>query len=110
MVKVKMYKQIQTLRRQGFCKTEIARELTINSRTAVKYFRMSEDVFRLYQQQHMYRDKVLDAFEKDILGVYEQNEFKRLNMSAVYDYLEEKHGCLPCRFAPRNHRLHTHQH
>jgi len=96
MVKVKMYKQIQTLRRQGFCKTEIARELTINSRTAVKYFRMSEDVFRLYQQQHMYRDKVLDAFEKDILGVYEQNEFKRLNMSAVYDYLEEKHGCLPC--------------
>ena len=96
MVKVKMYKQIQFLKRQGFSKTEIARELMISPKTTVKYFRMGEDAFRLYQQQHMYRDKALDVYEKDILGVYEQNEFKKLNMSAVYDYLEEKHGCLPC--------------
>ena len=97
MVNVKMYKQIQILKRKGFCKTEIARKLTLNSRTAVKYFKMDEEDFRFYQQQHMYRDKLLDIYEQDILEVYEKNEFKRLNMSAVYDYyLEEKHGSLPC--------------
>lgn len=96
MVKVKMYKKIQILKRQGFSKTEIVRELEFNSRTTTKYFRMDEDDFRFYQQEHKYRDKVLEIFEKDILEVYEQNEFKKLNMSAVYDYLEEKHGSLPC--------------
>jgi hypothetical protein len=62
----------------------------------VKYFDMTEKDFNRYRQQHMYRDKVLEAYEKDILEVYEENEFKRLNMSAVYDYLEEKYGRLPC--------------
>jgi hypothetical protein len=61
---------------------------------------MEEKDFRLYRQQHMYRDRALDGLEKDILEVYEQNEFKRLNMSAVYDYLEEKHGSLPCTRRP----------
>lgn len=96
MVKAKMYKQIQTLKRKGYSKTKISCELNLNSRTTVKYFDMEEKDFKLYQQQHMYRDKSLDGYEKDILEVYEQNEFKRLNMSAVYDYLEEKHGSLPC--------------
>jgi len=96
MVKAKMYKQIQTLKRKGYSKTEISRELNLNSRTTVKYLDMEEKDFRRYQQHHMYREKVLDSYEKDILEVYEQNEFKSLNMSAVYDYLEEKHGSLPC--------------
>jgi hypothetical protein len=96
MVKTKMYKQIQTLKRKGYSKTKISSELNLNSRTTVKYFHMAEKDFRIYRQQHMYRDKALDIYEKDILEVYEQNEFKRLNMSAVYDYLEEKHGSLPC--------------
>jgi len=68
----------------------------INSRTVSKYYRMSEDEYRFYQESHMYRDKVLEGYEKDILEVYEKNEFKKLNMSAVYDYLEEKYGSLPC--------------
>ena len=96
MVKTKMYKQIQTLKRRGYSKAKISSELNLNSRTTVKYFHMEEKDYRLYHQHHMYRDKALDGFEKDILEVYEQNEFKRLNMSAVYDYLEEKHGSLPC--------------
>jgi len=40
----------------------------------------------------MFRDKVLEEYEKDILKVYKMNEFQKLNMSAVYDYLEEKYG------------------
>jgi hypothetical protein len=43
----------------------------------------------------MFRDKVLEEYERDILEVYETNEFKRLNMSSVYDYLEERYGEMP---------------
>ncbi len=49
----------------------------------------------MYQQKQMFRDKVLQEHEKDILQVYEKNEFKKLNMSAVYDYLEERYGSIP---------------
>jgi hypothetical protein len=96
MVNRKMYKQIQKLKRKGYSKTKISHELNLNSRTTVKYFDMTESAFNRYRQQHMYRDKALDGYEKEILDVYEQNDFKRLNMSAVFDYLEEKHGRLPC--------------
>ena len=96
MVKEKMYRQIQVLRRQGFSRTEIAQELMVDPKTTAKYFRMSEEEFWHYQQEHRFRDKLLEEFEKDILAVYESNEFKKLNMSAVYDFLEERHGALPC--------------
>jgi len=52
MVNVKMYKQIQNLKRKGFSKTEIARKLTLNSRTTVKYLKMDEESFRFYRLQH----------------------------------------------------------
>ena len=56
---------------------------------------MDEKEFKLYQREQMFRDKVLEEYEEDILKVYEKNEFKKLNMSSVYDYLEEKYGTLP---------------
>ena len=95
MKKRKMYKQIQTFKRQGYSRNEIASGLEINPRTAARYYRMDEAEFRSYRQQHMFRDKVLEEYEKDILEVYEKNEWKKLNMSAVYDYLEERYGALP---------------
>lgn len=42
MVNTKMYKQIQTLKRKGYSKTEISSELNLNSRTTVKYFHITE--------------------------------------------------------------------
>jgi len=95
MIRKKMYKQIQTFKGQGLTKGKIADTLGRDPKTVSKYYDMDEMDFRLYRQQHMFRDKVLEAYEKDILEVYEKNEFKRLNMSAVYDYLEERYGKLP---------------
>ncbi len=90
-----MYKQIQTFKRQGYSKGKIAATLGMDPKTVAKYYRMDERDFRSYRQQHMFRDKVLEEYEEDILEVYEKNEFKRLNMSSVYDYLEERYGKLP---------------
>ncbi|MFA9409509.1 MAG: hypothetical protein ACERKJ_11855 [Candidatus Dadabacteria bacterium] len=92
MIGKKMYKQIQTFKGQGLTKGKIAVTLGMDPKTVAKYYDMDERDFHRYRQEHMFRDKVLEAYEKPILEVYEKNEFKRLNMSAVYDYLEERYG------------------
>jgi transposase len=96
MVKVKMYRKIQNLKRQGFSQQMTAQKLEVNPRTVAKYFSMDEEEYRIYRSKCMFREKVLIKYEGDILDVYKQNEFKKLNMSALYDYLEEKNGPLPC--------------
>jgi transposase len=95
MIKKKMYKQIQDLKRKGYARKEIVSELEIDPKTVTKYSRMSEKEFESYRKHHQFRDKVLDEYEKDILEIYKRNEFKRLNMSSVYDFLEERYGKLP---------------
>ena len=90
-----MYKQVQAFKRQGHSKKEIAAVLGMDPKTVAKYYSMEEGDFRSYRQQHMFRDKRMEAYEKDILEVYRMNEWKRLNMASVYDYLEERYGELP---------------
>jgi transposase len=94
MIREKMYRQIQTFKRQGHSKGKIAKAMGLDPKTVAKYYSMGEKDFRCYLQQHMFRDKRLEAYERDILEVYGKNEFKRLNMSSVYDYLEERYGRL----------------
>jgi len=95
MIRKKMYKKIQSFKRQGYSRNEIAAELGIDPKTTAKYFQMNQGEFQAYRKEHMFRDKVFSEYEKDILQVYEQNEFKKLNMTSVYDFLEEKYGQLP---------------
>ncbi|MEA3420586.1 MAG: DDE-type integrase/transposase/recombinase [Acidobacteriota bacterium] len=95
MIRKKMYKKIQSFKSQGYSRNEISAELGIDPKTTAKYFQMEEEEFQAYRKDHMFRDKVFAGYEADILEVYEQNEFAKLNMSAVYDYLEERYGQLP---------------
>jgi len=95
MKKRKMYKQIQTFKRQGCSSNKIATELEINPRTAAKYYQMDEEDFRVYRREHLFRDRSFTEYGRDILEVYAKNDFRKLNMSSVYDYLEERYGELP---------------
>jgi transposase len=70
-------------------------ELEINPRTAAKYYKMDEDEFRAYRREHLFRDRSFAEYGRDILEVYAKNNFRKLNMSSVYDYLEERYGELP---------------
>lgn len=94
MIKEKMYEKVQLFKRQGYSISEISSVLEIDPKTAAKYYVMNGRQFKAYRKKHMFRDRVFEEYEKDILKVYEMNEFQRLNMSAVYDYLEEKYGTL----------------
>jgi transposase len=95
MIRERMYEKVHHFKRQGYSRSEIATELEIAPKTAAKYYGMDEQAFREYRMEHMFREKVFEEYEKDILEVYKKNEFGKLNMSAVYDYLEERHGTLP---------------
>ncbi len=94
MIKEKMYEKVQLFKRQGYSISEISSEMEIDPKTAAKYYAMDGREFRRYRKEHLFRDRVFEKYEKDILEVYQINEFGKLNMSAVCDYLEEKYGTL----------------
>ena len=56
---------------------------------------MSEEEFQVYLESQMFREKGFRDYEKAILEVYKKNRNRKLNMAAVYDYLEERYGVLP---------------
>lgn len=96
MVKKVMYQKIQQLKKQGLNKSQIGKKLDLNRKTVRKYYDMCENDYHTYMVDMMYRDKKLDSFKQAILNVYQVNGNRKLNMAAVYDYMEEKFGDMPC--------------
>ena len=92
MVKKAMYQKILQLKLQGYPQTTIAEKLNIDRKTVRKYWRMSEERFREQRQSFLSREKSFVVYKEDILEIYKNNDFERLPMAAVYDYLEELHG------------------
>lgn len=90
-----MYKEIMRLKRKGNSKAFVAKELGISRRSVIKYWDMSEAEYQEYLIEHMSRGKEFDQYKNEILEVYEANEFKKLQASSVYDYLEEMYSSLP---------------
>jgi transposase len=95
MVRKEMYRKILQLKQKGLSKTKIADALGLNYRTVTKYLKMSEQDFRVYQKHQLYKGKLFDPYMNDILDIYKANNNQKVNMAAIYDYLEEKHGSLP---------------
>lgn len=95
MINKAMFRQVQAFKRQGYSKGAIGRALELDAKTVAKYFAMEEEDFRAYRRELLFRDKAFDRFRREILEVYEANDFRGLQVSSVYDYLEERHGALP---------------
>jgi transposase len=95
MVKKAMYQKILQLKLQGYSQARIAEKLSIDRKTVRKYWPMSEAQFREYRQSQSSRKKSFSSYRAQILEIYRQNQFERLPMSSVYDYLEELNGQLP---------------
>ncbi len=95
MITKKMYRQIQSFKRQGHSKRDIAAKLNIDPKTVAKYYQMAEEKYGAYRRQHLFRNKAFDEYEQEIEEVYAKNDCQRLNMASVYDYLEERFGELP---------------
>jgi transposase len=95
MVKKDMYREIVKLKDQGYSRLGASQKLKIDRKTVRKYWDMSEDEYRKLRVSYLYRDKDFEAYRDEILEIYQANEFEKLPMSSVYDYLEELYGQLP---------------
>src|SRR5208283_78370 len=95
MVNKVMYQEIKKLKSLGRSKNQTSRELSIDIKTVRKYWRMDDLKYQESLTEFSYREKEFDGLKKDILTVYEKNDFIRLNVSAVHDYLLELKGGLP---------------
>ena len=95
MINKAMFRQVQAFKRQGYSKASIVEALKLDPKTVAKYFAMEEEEYRSYRQGHLFRDKAFDAYRQEILEVYGANDFEKLQVSSVYDYLEERYGALP---------------
>lgn len=94
MVKKTMYQKIIQMKQQGFCKYEISVQLKLNYRTVSRYYDMTDESFKSYRNHLLIKTKVFDPFEQEILDLYSANDNRKLNIAAVYDYLEEKYKML----------------
>jgi len=96
MVKIKMYRGIQQMKSHGYNISRISDDLQLDRKTVRKYYYMSETDYQRYQRTLENRSKLLDPYKADILKIYHDNDNIKLNMAAVYDYLLELYGELPC--------------
>ncbi|MBN1216210.1 MAG: transposase [Candidatus Lokiarchaeota archaeon] len=90
-----MFNKIKLLQRQGYSIIDISNKLSISRKTISKYYHMSIENYKKYLMAMSNKNKAFDKYKTDILIIYQNNNFKKLNMSAIYDYLEEKFGKLP---------------
>lgn len=95
MVKKQMYHEIKKLQKLGYGKNRVSREMGIDKRTVIKYWKMDEEEYRKYMEKSRYRDKEYDCLRETIIDIYRENENIRIPVSAVHDYLEEMLGELP---------------
>ena len=95
MVNKIMYQEIKKLKLSGRSRNQVSRELSIDIKTVRKYWRMSDLDYQRSLMEFSYREKEFDSLKKDILDVYEKNDFIRLNVSSVHDYLLELKKELP---------------
>ncbi|MCP5513665.1 MAG: IS21 family transposase [Leptospiraceae bacterium] len=91
-----MYKKIQEQKKLGYSISEISRMNSLDRKTTRKYYSMNPEEFSAYFASKSNREKKLDDYKECILELYELNNFQKLNMSAVFDYLEERFGALKC--------------
>jgi transposase len=90
-----MYNRIQELKRLGKSIRSIAKDLKIDLKTVRKYYEMTEDAHKQMIAEASEREKIFDSYQKEIIEIYEINDYEQLNMCSIYDYLEEKYGILP---------------
>jgi transposase len=95
MIKPIMYQQIKKLKEIGLTWSGIASRTGLDVKTVKKYSRMTPEEFQEYYRTYHQRVKCFDFYEPEIIQIFRNANTSRVNASAIYDHLEEKHGDLP---------------
>lgn len=83
-----MYLSIQQMKKQGFNKSQIARNLDISRNTVNKFWCMSMHEYKRFMEGMESRAKKLGCFESDIVGWL--REYPDLSAAQIMDWLKER--------------------
>ncbi|MBU1077337.1 MAG: DDE-type integrase/transposase/recombinase [Spirochaetes bacterium] len=97
MVKRGMYQEIKRLKILGRSKNRVSKELNIDIKTVRKYWHMNDEQYQKSLIEFSFREKEFEGLKTDILAVYEKNDFMKLNVAAIHDYLLELKGEVPAK-------------
>lgn len=84
-----MYSKIQQLKQDGLRKAQVARNLGIDRKTVIKYWKMTLDEYQQIFQQSQNRNRKLDKYKDDILTwLYKHHDY---TSAQILDLLWEKY-------------------
>lgn len=87
MVKMNIYVKIHQLKRQGFKKLQIAKELNIDVKTVRKYYGMTEKEYSAYLLQCGERSRAMSKYDYFLTEKLQQ--YPDVSSSLLYDWLRE---------------------
>lgn len=87
MVKMNIYVQIHQLKRQGFKKLQIAKELNIDVKTVRKYYCMTEKEYSAYLVRCGERSRAMSKYDYFLTEKLQQHP--DVSSSLLYDWLRE---------------------
>lgn len=90
-----MYRNVQNLKVNGVPPAEIVRQTGLDWKTVKKYLAMTENDYLLQIQRTYDRPRSFEPCREDILSCYARAQNRKLHVSSVFDYLEERRGPLP---------------
>lgn len=95
LITYNMHQTVQNLKKKGVPTGEIHRQTGLAEKTILKYQEMSPEEFLQYRNSCCAKSAAFEPLQVDILECYERAGSRKLHVSSVFDYLEEKHEQLP---------------
>lgn len=90
MVGIEMYAEIQKLKKLGYKKQRVARQLEIDTKTVRKYWDMPEEEYITQQYESKERTKNMDPYREYVLD--KLREHREITSAIIYDNLREEFG------------------
>ena len=87
MVNIEMLQRIRDLKKKGYKKSRVAREIGIDVKTVRKYWNMTDDDYFEYYEKTREREKIMDPYRDFIVKRLE--EYPEINSAIIYDHLLE---------------------
>lgn len=82
-----MLQKIRDLKKKGYKKLRVAREIGIDVKTVRKYWDMTDDNYFEYYEKTREREKIMDPYKDFVVKRLE--EYPEINSAIIYDHLRE---------------------
>jgi transposase len=90
-----MYQKVNKLKEIGYTLASIVSTTGLDIKTVKKYLNMTSEEYLAYYSNLKQRTKLFDPYLDEVLEIIRNANTSKIQASAIYDHLEERHGELP---------------